>query len=228
MAMVEQGKLYEARKALTPLLLSARNADTRTRIKATLDRLNQKLFFSRAPSPDAEFYLVKSGDVLWNIAKATGNSVDLIKMVNQKSSDRIRPKQRLKIIKGAFSVLVDKSDFTLTVFLNDHYIKQYTIGLGKNDSTPQGTFVVDKMVKDPPWTAPDGRIYPFGDKRNILGTRWIGFEETREYAGYGIHGTWDDKSIGTACSNGCIRMTNREVEEVFAMLRRKATVTIRK
>jgi L,D-transpeptidase ErfK/SrfK len=32
---------------------------------------------------------------------------------------------------------------------------------------------------------------------------------------YGIHGTNNPPSIGTAASNGCIRMFNKDVEELF-------------
>jgi lipoprotein-anchoring transpeptidase ErfK/SrfK len=33
--------------------------------------------------------------------------------------------------------------------------------------------------------------------------------------GFGIHGTWDPDSIGTAASLGCVRMRNEEVEELY-------------
>ena len=34
----------------------------------------------------------------------------------------------------------------------------------------------------------------------------------------GIHGTWDDDSIGKRESAGCVRMHNKDVEEVFALV----------
>jgi hypothetical protein len=36
--------------------------------------------------------------------------------------------------------------------------------------------------------------------------------------GYGIHGTNRPDSIGRNASHGCIRMRNREVEELFKMV----------
>jgi lipoprotein-anchoring transpeptidase ErfK/SrfK len=53
---------------------------------------------------------------------------------------------------------------------------------------------------------------------NILGTRWLGFAQKDgfpEAATFGIHGTKEDQTIGTESSNGCIRMHNGEVEELF-------------
>jgi len=34
--------------------------------------------------------------------------------------------------------------------------------------------------------------------------------------GYGIHGTNDPRSIGKRASHGCVRMRNRDVEDLFA------------
>ena len=51
-------------------------------------------------------------------------------------------------------------------------------------------------------------------KCNPLGTRWLGLSRK----GYGIHGTNRPNSIGRNASHGCIRMRNREVEELFKMV----------
>ena len=37
--------------------------------------------------------------------------------------------------------------------------------------------------------------------------------------GYGIHGTNEPKSIGKAASHGCIRLRNKDVEELFGLVR---------
>ena len=51
-------------------------------------------------------------------------------------------------------------------------------------------------------------------KSNPLGTRWLGLS----HKGYGIHGTNRPDSIGKNASHGCIRMRNREVEELFKLV----------
>ena len=50
---------------------------------------------------------------------------------------------------------------------------------------------------------------------NPLGTRWIGLDIKH----IGIHGTDAPASIGYRRSHGCIRMRNRDVEELFEWLR---------
>ena len=37
--------------------------------------------------------------------------------------------------------------------------------------------------------------------------------------GYGIHGTDQPRSIGSARSHGCIRLRNRDVEQLFERVR---------
>ena len=50
---------------------------------------------------------------------------------------------------------------------------------------------------------------------NPLGTRWLGLSAK----GYGIHGTNVPGSIGHAASHGCIRMRQRDLEELFDLVR---------
>lgn len=230
--LLNEGKKFEARAALTKLVLSAAEGPRRDEIKATLDRINAGLFFSRAPSPDAVYYKVKPGDSLALIAKRFKRDYyfsHLIMQVNGiRNPKKVQINQRLKIPEGTFTARVEKGAHRLIVFLNGHYIKEYPVSVGARSSpTPSGTFTVanNKQV-EPSWTAPDGHVYKFGDPRNILGARWIGFEETDGHQGYGIHGTLDAASIGKDVSNGCIRMLNRDIEEVFTMLAPGDTVEI--
>ena len=96
--------------------------------------------------------------------------------------------------------------------------------------TPAGTFKIVDKISEPPWWPGDGQPpIPYGDKRNILGTRWLAIEatgDTPRVRGYGIHGTWDDSSIGKQSSAGCVRMRNKDVEEVFMMMPRGTPVKI--
>jgi lipoprotein-anchoring transpeptidase ErfK/SrfK len=82
-------------------------------------------------------------------------------------------------------------------------------------------------LKNPVWYSPDG-IYQFGDPKNVLGSRWIGFEDKKGLYGYGIHGTTDPDSIGREMSNGCVRLNNEDVEDLFDYVKTKMTVVIQK
>jgi len=222
MSLIGEGETFEARALLTRCLLAAAEGPERERIRQKLDELNAVLFFSRSPSPDCEFFTVQPGDTLAALAKRCGKDyyyVGLIQRINNVDPARLRVGYSLKVPKGRFSALVQKSAHRLIVLLDGHYIKEYSVGLGAPTSpTPEDTFRIVSKEVNPNWYAPDGQVYKFGHPKNILGTRWIGFEAKGPYRSYGIHGTSDPSSIGKDVSNGCIRMLNSDVEELFSML----------
>jgi lipoprotein-anchoring transpeptidase ErfK/SrfK len=222
---LKKGKRFEARNKLSDLYFKETDPEIRNKIKEKLDKLNKVLVFSRTPSPDAFFYKVVPGDSLVKIAKKFNTSYAFIMRINNKSRTLIKIGERLKILKGELSLLVDKSDYTLTILLNNHFIKQYPVGIGKSDKTPIGIFVIDNKLVNPTWYSPEG-VYQYGDPKNVLGTRWIGFEDRNDLYGYGIHGTADPDSIGKDMSNGCIRMKNENVEEVFDFVKAKTRVVM--
>ncbi|MEK6635801.1 MAG: L,D-transpeptidase family protein [Planctomycetota bacterium] len=212
---IKEGKKYEARNALSDIFINKKIPEKQKEIKEQLDRLNEDLIFSPSPSPDAVMYTVQPGDVLARIAKQFNTNYELIMKINGKATTRLNIGEKLKILTGKTKILASKTDFTLTLLLNDHYVKQYRIGTGKNDKTPVGTFEVKNKIKEPTWYSPNGGVFPYGHQENILGTRWIGFKDKPDVIGYGIHGTTLPETIGTASSNGCVRMINGEVEELF-------------
>ncbi len=212
---LKENKKYEARNVLSDLFLNKKIPEKQKEIKEMLDKLNEELIFSPKPSPDATMYTVQAGDVLTKLAKQFNTNHELIMRINGKPSSRLNIGEKLKVLSGKTKIQVCKSDFTLTLLLNDHYVKQYRVCVGKNDKTPVGTFEVKNKMKDPVWYAPDGGVFPFGHKENILGTRWIGFKDKPDAVGFGIHGTTLPETIGTAASNGCVRMVNSDVEELY-------------
>ena len=127
----------------------------------------------------------------------------------------IRPGQELKIITGRPSVLVRKSDFALALLIGGIFVKEYRIGIGTDDRTPSGAFVIDNPLVRPVWNSPVGKAIKYGEEGYQLGERWLGFKNQPGATGLGIHGTNQPDSIGTKCSNGCIRMLNKDVMELY-------------
>ena len=225
---IKEGKKYEARNALSDIFINKKIPEKQKEIKEQLDRLNEDLIFSPSPSPDAVMYTVQPGDVLARIAKQFNTNYELIMKINGKATTRLNIGEKLKILTGKTRILASKTDFTLTLLLNDHYVKQYRIGTGKNDKTPVGTFEVKNKIKEPTWYSPNGGVFPYGHQENILGTRWIGFKDKPDVIGYGIHGTTLPETIGTASSNGCVRMINSEVEELFDFVTSDTAIIIQR
>jgi lipoprotein-anchoring transpeptidase ErfK/SrfK len=111
-------------------------------------------------------------------------------------------------------VVISIPDRKLFLYEGDQVLKTWDVAVGKASTpSPQGQATIIRRVKNPTWYGPAGTIVGPG-KSNPVGTRWIGLS----IKGYGIHGTNEPNSIGNAASHGCIRMRNRDVEELFEMI----------
>lgn len=208
------------RRAMSVELEGATGPD-RAQTLARIEEMNKTLLTPGKASPNAEFYTVKSGDTLSEIGSQFKITPRFIMKLNGLKSDVIRIGQKLKLVPGPFTAAVDKSHFRLTVFLGDEVFKEYPIGLGANGSTPAGKFTVQGKLTEPTWWH-KGVAYDYGDPKNPLGTRWITLKK-----GYGVHGTWEDGALGKAASQGCVRMRNKDVEELYDLLvPHHSTVTV--
>ena len=182
------------------------------------------------------WYVVQSGDSLSKIKKKFNTTVELIKLLNDRQTDLIRVGERLLVFKGsnandknAFSIIVSKSKNTLDLMLHERLFKRYSVGTGKFGKTPEVDFFVYDKIEEPPWTRPsDNKIIEYGDPENVLGTRWFALKSPKnpELTGFGIHGTWERDSIGYQSSDGCVRMFNEDVEELFKLIPRNTIVKI--
>jgi len=172
-----------------------------------------------APRPD-EPYTVQPGETLTAISRRLATSVAQIKLANHKRDDFLRAGERLIVSWRMPTIVVDKEALKLYLLYHGEVARIYAVAIGKGDgekelsATPEGTFLIDAKIKNPPWYR-RGERFEYGDPRNILGTRWLGFKPTSELSGYGIHGTTQPETVPGRVSNGCIRMHNGDVEELF-------------
>jgi len=184
-----------------------------------------------APKRADEPYTVNPGDTLTAIATRVGTTVEQIKLANRKLDDALRAGDRLLLSWRMPTLVVDKEGLKLYLVYAGKVLRTYSIGIGKVDgdsglsATPEGVFVIESKLKNPPWWRRGERI-EYGDPRNILGTRWMGFKKTATLTGYGVHGTTQPGTIPGRTSEGCIRMLNRNVEELFEWTPRGAKVYI--
>ncbi|SHJ42287.1 Lipoprotein-anchoring transpeptidase ErfK/SrfK [Propionispora hippei DSM 15287] len=109
------------------------------------------------------------------------------------------PNQPLQPPKGKISLVIKIPSRILEVYNDGVLYKQYRIAVGDDDTpTPIGDWTVI-------WKA-----HRSGD---IMGTRFLGLDVP--WGGYGIHGTNRPWSIGQFISHGCVRLRNKDVEELF-------------
>lgn len=212
-------------------------------LRDELTLLNEQLIFGRtvdAADPITEEYTVASGDSLSRIAtrRELATHWKLIQRVNGLSDPtKIRLGQKLKLVRGPFHAVVDKSDFRMDVWHGPPsdpsrwvYIRSFDVGLGEGDGTPVGTFVVSaNKLENPGWVNPrDGRErYEPNDPKNPIGEFWLGLDgvgASEGVSGYGIHGTIDPVSVGKNLSMGCVRLRDEDIALVYELLAERVSV----
>lgn len=226
----------ESARALAQKVLSAAELEPFSppwRKAATIvSDVNTKLINNDIPCEEKAIYRIKRGDSLARIAKQFNTTIGALQRSNNldPNSARIYPGETLHIYQAEWNILVVKQAFALLLRDGDKLFKLYEAGIGRQNRTPKGVFTVTTKQKEPAWTPP-GKIIPYGDPENVLGTRWLGLTPTGEtdpnLRGYGIHGTWVPETVGTPASEGCVRMRNEEVNELFDLVPRGTTVRIR-
>ncbi len=119
-------------------------------------------------------------------------------------------------------LVVSLPDRKLALIKNGQLVKIYHVAVGKASTpSPTGEFKIVNRVTNPTYYH-KGQVIPAG-KNNPVGTRWMGLSAKS----YGIHGTNQPSSIGKAASTGCIRMSQRDLEELFTLVEVGDAVEIR-
>lgn len=220
-AKLKAGDYQGARNTALDALNAAPGAPE---IEHFLNDLAMPLLASERPMAEKTDYTVQSGDFLGKLAGKFNTPVALIAKANDIPDAMIRAGQTLRIFDGnnhVFALEVSKSRNDLLVTLDGRFFKRYVVSTGKNGKTPTGTFKITDKIAHPAWHKPGGAI-PYGDPENLLGTHWLALD----LPGYGIHGTWEPESLGQQASDGCIRLHNDNIEELYTILPRGTLVTI--
>lgn len=124
------------------------------------------------------------------------------------------------------NILINIPSRILILYSNDKIIKKYSVGIGRMENqTPIGRFEIVNKEINPTWIKPvkegEEMVVIESGSNNPLGYRWLEFDGL-----YGIHGTNQPDSIGGYVSNGCVRMREADVEELYDMVSIKTPVTI--
>lgn len=212
-ALEAKGNLLEAKATYQELVNNFSNSGEMMNWQKKLEDINIKLLFSPAITLNSQLYQIRPGDTLAKIAREFKTTVELIKKSNSLADDKIIPGRKIKVWTAPFSILIDKSQNTLILKTDEEIFKTYIVSTGANNSTPVGNFRITNKLSNPTWFKA-GAVVLADSPENILGTRWLGFD----LAGYGIHGTTEPQSLGKQVTQGCVRMANAEVEELYTIV----------
>ena len=200
------GLYYRVRKDFSEAEFSEKAEDG-------IGRINMGLILSPQPGGESFIYKVEAGDNLTVISQKFNTTIDFIMEVNRLTTPMLRPGQRLKILNSKFSMRVSKRENRLYLENNGKLVKVYKVATGRDDSTPEGKFTIVNKLKDPTWYTV-GAIVPPGSSENILGSRWLGLSEK----GYGLHGTSNPADIGGYVTNGCVRLLEEDIQEIYKLV----------
>ncbi|MBE0454505.1 L,D-transpeptidase [Roseovarius autotrophicus] len=119
--------------------------------------------------------------------------------------------------------------------------RRYGVGVGRAGLEFTGTATIDVKKKWPTWRptnemiARDPRAYARfidndyvqpGGRDNPLGSRALYLFQNGRDTYYRIHGTTEPQSIGRSVSNGCIRMINEHVQDLYERVPIGTVVTV--
>lgn len=135
-------------------------------------------------------------------------------------------KLRTKLEPG--EIHVDPGTFALYLTMEKKKALRYTVGIGRGDLYERGTFTIEAKKEWPSWTPtqemiernpkaykkfengmPGGPENPLGARALYLFQPGIGDTFLR------IHGTSQPHTIHSAVSNGCVRLTNEHIIELY-------------
>ena len=152
-------------------------------------------------------HTVKPGETLYQISVDYRTPLSTIIRANPSINPNVIHVGQLIEIPGfpdpntlSYQIEVSINGRWLKLFHNGALQKQYPIAVGRIlYDTPVGNYIIINKAPNPGG--------PFG-------TMWMSLSKQS----YGIHGTNDPSSIGKAVSRGCIRMQNKDVEELSRII----------
>jgi lipoprotein-anchoring transpeptidase ErfK/SrfK len=144
----------------------------------------------------------------------------------------------LSTSRPAGTVVIDPQARFLYLIEDSFVARRYGVGVGRAGLAFSGTAEVGRKAKWPSWKPTASMIrrdpkrykkYAEGLKggpRNPLGARALYlFRDGRDTL-YRVHGTTEPWTIGQAVSNGCIRMINEHVIDLYERVPVGATVIV--
>ncbi|MFN0116331.1 MAG: L,D-transpeptidase [Paracoccaceae bacterium] len=138
----------------------------------------------------------------------------------------------------AGSIIVVSAEHFLYYIVRPGRAIRYGVAVGRSGLTFKGQAVVGELREWPSWKpTPEmiarspGKYAKYADglpggPKNPLGARAIYLHQNGWDTGIRIHGTIEPNSIGTSVSNGCLRMVNEHVIDLYARVQLGAPVTV--
>ena len=174
----ENGKLNEARAALTAFLERYPTGNHSEEAKDLLGEVNLTILLSRYPGPGKTEYTVKRGDVIARVAAKTKSSPELIMRMNNMSGTMLHIGDRLMIAHPDFSLFVQRNERVVVLLDHGQFFKRYHV-LNVKLLGRQSPKITTRVAEILAWK--NGKRVGFGSKEYASSTRWIRLAATGYY-----------------------------------------------
>ena len=136
------------------------------------------------------------------------------------------------------TIVIDTRKRFLYLVLTPVTARRYGVGVGRDALAWSGTATIDAKKEWPSWRPTDemiarepGKYAKYkngmpGGPKNPLGARALYLFDKGYDTFYRIHGTTAPQTIGRAVSNGCIRMVNEHVIDLYNRVPLGTTVVV--
>lgn len=216
----QDGKMAEARAALTAFVQKYPTSPHADEAKDLLGEINIGIFLSRTPSPEKEEYVVKAGDVITKVAHKMKTTPELIMRMNNMNGTMLHIGEHLLISHPDFAVVVQRKPKLLIVLNHGGFFKQYHI---REEKLPAKAVpkITTRVTEIQAWR--DGKRVGFGTKEFIGSTRWIRLA-SQTYTIYAVPDS-AHQVVQPAPPQG-IGLAAADVEELSSLVNSKTPVTI--
>jgi tetratricopeptide (TPR) repeat protein len=213
----------QAKKNLD-IVLRKESSPARDEAEFLIGDINMRALKSPNPGSGDETYEIKKGDSLWKLEKQLKIPADLLLGINDLNPRSLSVGTVIKVPHVEFSVIIDKSNCTLTLRNHGQFLKKYRVGINRDDAViPPGDYTVtQKFDKGYDYTDPktNAAVKP-GDPANPYGSRFISLRRD-----VGIHGTNEPDKIPGYIIKGVVAMKNHDIEELYGLLQMKPATPV--
>ncbi len=212
----ENGRLSEARAALTAFLERYPTGNHSEEAKDLLGEVNMSILLSRYPAPEKTEYTVKRHDAIARVAAKMKTTPELIMRMNNMSSTMLHIGDRLMIAHPDFSLLVQRNQRVVVLLDHGQFFKRYhvlNVKLLARQAPTTKTHVAEILA----WK--NGKRVGFGSKEYASSTRWIRLAAT----GYYLYAVG---SGGAPPPPQGLQMEAKDLVELSALVNNKTPVTI--
>ena len=194
-----------------------------------LDELAGKVVYSQE-NHFGPPHTVQTGETLAQIAARYAITPEYIARVNGiESTTRLTPGQQLKVVTGPFRAELSRTNREITIFVGSYYAGRFSAGVGRD--LPLGEMaleVAEKSGARPYHDRDSSHQTVAGDPSNPYGNYWIGLRVPGAAVNprVGLHSTGD--RVEASDTRGCISLSERDADDLQAILSIGSRFTIRR